>query len=302
MLYMLAVPASLAGVPEICVASPPNGEGRVDPACLYTASLTGVTRVYRVGGAHAVAALAYGTESVLPVIKLVGPGSRYVSAAKRIVSRTVDTGLPAGPSESMILADETANPRTTALDLLVEAEHGADSCALLVTPSERLAEQTAAHAGRYAEELPDQRRSFVREVFSRYGGILVVDSLEEGAELVNSFAPEHLQIRTREPFTVMGMIRNAGEILLGEHLPFSAANYSTGPNAVLPTGGAARSYSPVSVRDFMKFSSVVYAEEGGLRDLAPRVAALARYEDFPSHERAVTDRHGGGEEASDSDG
>ncbi len=290
MLYMLSVPAGIAGVPHVSVASPPNEDGSIDPGCLYTASLTGVTRVYRIGGAQAIAALAYGTESVDPVLKIVGPGSRYVSAAKRAVAHLIDTGLPAGPSESMILADGSGNPRTTALDLLVEAEHGADSCALLITDSQNFAERVAGYAGEFADELPDERRGFVSEVISRYGGILVVDSIEEGAALVNEFAPEHLQIRTAEPFATMESIRNAGEILIGEHLPFSAANYSTGPNAVLPTGGAAKTYSPVSVRDFMKFSSVIYAEEGGYRSMAPHVAALAEYEGFAAHERAVSRR------------
>jgi histidinol dehydrogenase len=291
MLYMLSVPAAIAGVPHVSVVSPPNRDGSIDPACLFTASLTGVSRVYRIGGAQAVAALAYGTESVEPVLKIIGPGSRYVSAAKRVVAHKVDTGLPAGPSESMILADGSGDPRTTALDLLVEAEHGADSCALLITDSQDFAEKVAGFAGEFADELPAERKAFVSEVVSRYGGVLVVDSIEEGAGLVNRFAPEHLQIRTAEPFSVMEMIRNAGEILLGEHLPFSAANYSTGPNAVLPTGGAAKTYSPVSVRDFMKFSSVIYAEEGGYRSMAPHVAALARYEGFAAHERAVGRRY-----------
>ncbi len=290
MLYMLAVPATVAGVPDISVVSPPNRDGCVDAACLYTARLTGVDRVYRIGGAHAIAALAYGSESVKPVVKLLGPGSRYVAAAKRIAAHRVDTGLLAGPSESMILADSTANPRTTALDLLVEAEHGADSCAILISDSQELADKVAEYAGAFADELPEERRAFVAEVMRRYGGVLVVDSIEEGAELINDFAPEHLQIRTAEPFAAMSLIRNAGEILLGEHLPFSAANYSAGPNAVLPTGGAAKSYSPVSVHDFMKVSSVVYAEESGYRDMAPHVARLAEYEGFAAHRNAVSRR------------
>ncbi|MFP4266605.1 MAG: histidinol dehydrogenase [Spirochaetaceae bacterium] len=290
MLYMLSVPADIAGVPNTAVASPPNPDGSVDPGCLYTAKITGVDRVYRIGGAQAIAALACGTESVQPVVKLLGPGSRYVTAAKRAVSPWVDTGLPAGPSESMILADDSADPRSTALDLLVEAEHGADSCALLITSSRKLAEDTAEYASKFAEELPRERRGFVEKVFSRYGGVLLVDSIEEGAELVNDFAPEHLQIRTCEPFTTMELIRNAGEILLGEHIPFSAANYSTGPNAVLPTGGAAKSFSPVSVMDFMKVSSVVYAEQRAFRKLAPQAALIAEYEGFAAHGKALTDR------------
>ena len=290
MLYMLAIPAVIAGVPEVQVITPPGPDGTVDPACLYTARLVGVSAVYRVGGAHGIAALAYGTESVPGVHKIVGPGSSIVTAAKRLVSSRVDIGLPAGPSESMILADESADPWNTALDLLVEAEHGADSCALMITSSRTLAEHVAAYCEELLQELPEERRRFVREVFARYGGILIAEDEAAGAEVINRFAPEHLQLRTADPFTTLSRITNAGEILLGEHLPFSAANYAAGVNAVLPTGGWARSYSPVSVRDFLKYSSVVYAERPAYDDFAPRVRRIAEYEGFAAHAAAVSKR------------
>ncbi len=288
MLYMLAIPAVIAGVPAVQVITPPGPDGTVDPACLYTARLVGVSAVFRVGGAHGIAALAYGTESIPRVHKIVGPGSSIVTAAKRLVSSRVDIGLPAGPSESMILADESADPWNTALDLLVEAEHGSDSCALLITPSRRLAEQVAAFCNELLQELPEKRRRFVEEVFDRYGGVLIADDEAAGAEIVNRFAPEHLQLRTAAPFTTLSRISNAGEILLGEHIPFSAANYAAGVNAVLPTGGWARSYSPVSVRDFLKYSSVVYAETPAYDDFAPRVRRIAEYEGFAAHAAAVS--------------
>jgi histidinol dehydrogenase len=210
----------------------------------------------------------------------------YVAAAKRIVSGIVDTGLPAGPSESIVLADETADPYTVALDLLIESEHGSDSSALLVSDSKALAEQVAVLIPKLAENLPEPRKGFVNDVFSGYGGIILTESREEACFVVNEFAPEHLQIQAAEPFAYLGRIENAGEILLGANVPFSAANYAAGPNAVLPTGGFAKTYSPVSVRDFMKFSSIVYATAEGYEAMKPHVTALADYEGFPAHANA----------------
>jgi histidinol dehydrogenase len=290
MLYMLAVPASIAGVERIVVVTPPNQDGSIDPACLYAAKLCGVTEVYRVGGAQAIAALALGTESIAPVIKLSGPGSMYVAAAKRLLSSKIDPGLPAGPSESIVLADDSADPEKVALDLLIEAEHGSDSSALLITDSEKLAESAAAIIRLKTEALQEPRKTFVRDVLSGYGGIVITDTIEEGADIINEFAPEHLQIKTKDPFDTLSLIRNAGEILLGENTPFSIANYSTGANAVLPTGGGAKTYSAVSVRDFIKYSSVVYATSGGLKDAAGHVKTLADYEGFITHGNALKDR------------
>ncbi|TFG63250.1 MAG: histidinol dehydrogenase [Spirochaetales bacterium] len=290
MLYMTAVPAALAGVERIVVVTPPNPGGSVDAACLYAAKISGVHAVYRIGGAQAIAALAYGTESIPKVAKIIGPGSAYVAAAKRLLQGIVDTGLPAGPSESVILADGTADPNLVALDLLIEAEHGPDSSALLITPSAKLAQETAKLLPGLADMLPEPRRGYVKEVFSRYGGIILAGSMEEAADIVNLFAPEHLQIQASDPKALLPLIRNAGEILLGSSTPFSAANYAAGPNAVLPTGGMARTWSPVSVRDFMKFSSVIEITAEGLKGMAPHVKALAEYEDFPAHKNAFTGR------------
>jgi histidinol dehydrogenase len=291
MLYMLAVPARVAGVEHVAVVTPPLEDGSVDPACLYAARLCGVDRVYRIGGAHAIAALAYGTESVEAVSKIVGPGSSYVAAAKREVAGVVDTGLPAGPTESIVLADGNADPWKVSLDLMVEAEHGSDSQALLVTPSLPLAEAVREVIPELAAQTPEPRRGFLEDVFSGYGGIIKSDSMEEAAEIVNAFAPEHLQIQTREPYETLGLIRHAGEILLGEHSVFSLANYATGANAVLPTGGTARTWSPVSVRDFTKRSSVVHVTEAGYETLRDRVIALADYEGFYTHAQALRRRN-----------
>lgn len=290
MLYMLAVPAAIAGVKRIVVVTPPNPDGSIDPACLYAAKLCGVHEVYRVGGAQAIAALALGTESIQPVVKLSGPGSMYVAAAKRLLSSQVDPGLPAGPSESVVLADAAADPFKVAIDLIIEAEHGSDSSALLITPSTELAQKAAKIIAEKTAKLPEPRKTFVEDVMSGYGGIIITETIEEGAEIVNTFAPEHLQIQTADPFDTLSLIENAGEILLGDKVPFSVANYSTGANAVLPTGGGAKTYSAVSVRDFIKYSSVVYTTEKGLKDAAVHVKALADYEGFITHGNALTDR------------
>ena len=290
MLYMLGVPATVAGVPRITVLTPPNGDGSVDPACLYTAEMCGIDEVYRFGGAHGVSAMALGTETVNPVTKIIGPGSMYVTAAKRLLSDTVDVGLPAGPSESAVLADGKADPYLLAIDLLTEAEHGADSSAVLVCTDERVARKAAEYLSAEIEKLPQPRKDFVSAVFSGYGAIITTDSIEEAAEIVNLYAPEHLQVQCHEPFDVLPLIRNAGEIILGDTTPFSAANYAVGANAVLPTGGRARTYSPVSVRDFMKYSSIIYATKAGNALLAEHVAVLAEYEGFPAHKKAVQTR------------
>lgn len=292
MLYMTAVPAIVAGVPRICVVTPPSADGSVDAACLYAAKQCGIDEVYRVGGAQAIAALAYGTESISPVVKLTGPGSRYVTAAKQLLYGTVDVGLPAGPSESILLADDTADPYTTALDLITEAEHGSDSSALLITPSAELADAVETVLPRLVDLLPSQRKEFVTNVLSGYGGIIQTSTIDEAVVLVNKLATEHLKIVTKNPFETEKAIRNAGEIILGEGTPFSAANYSIGPNAVLPTGGSAKTFSGVSVRDFVKYSSLIYTTEDGYDSLSRVVPLIADYEGFSAHKNAFVLRKG----------
>jgi len=290
MVYMQAVPARIAGVKRIVLVTPPQPDGSIDPACLYAARLCGVHEIYKTGGPQALAALAYGTTSIAPVVKVNGPGSMYIAAAKRLLAGKIDVGLPAGPSESAILADGSAKPWKVALDLMVEAEHGSDSCALLVTTDEDLARQTALYIGAFAERLPEPRKTFVRDVFSGYGAIIVCQSLEEGASIINDFAPEHLSIQTEEPFATLSLITNASEILLGENLPFSGANYACGPNAILPTGGKAKTWGPTGVRDFMKYNSVIFATGQGYDALKAPVTTLADYEGFPSHADAFRKR------------
>ncbi len=289
MLYMLAVPASLAGVRSVSILTPPGDKGEIDAACLYAASICGVRTVYRLGGAHGVAAAAYGTETVQPVDKIVGPGGMYVTAAKRLVSDIVDIGLPAGPSESMIIADG-GDAWTVALDLATEAEHGSDSAALLVTPDTQLASEVARALGELIDEAPEPRKTFLRDVFSGYGGVFTVGSIDDAIALANEYAPEHLQIRTADPAKTAARITNAGEILLGRYTPFTLANYAAGANAVLPTGGKARTWSSVSVRDFMKYSTIVEINNAGYDAMKSHVERLAEYEDFPQHAAALRRR------------
>jgi histidinol dehydrogenase len=290
MMLMLAVPAQVAGVKKIVVCTPPDQHGKVEPVSLVTARMAGVSEVYKLGGVQALAAIAYGTETVAKVDKLIGPCSIYGAAAKRLLSGIVDVGLPAGPSESIVLADETTDPRLAALDLLIEAEHGSDSAALLVTHSETVAQQALHYINHYLDQLPPWRKKFCEDGLGSYGGILLTDSLQASLDFINDYAPEHLEILVADPFRLLGKIDNAGEILLGPHTPSSAATYAIGVNAVLPTGGFARSYSAVSVFDFLKRSTLAYLTPEGLEHVKETVTTLADYEDFPAHALAIRER------------
>lgn len=289
-MLMLATPAVVAGVPRVMVVTPPAPSGKADAASLVAAEVCGITDVYVVGGMQAIAALAYGTATIPKVDKVVGPGSSYVSAAKRLLFGTLDVGLPAGPSESIILADETVDPRLAALDLLVEAEHGPESAAILVTHSREVAEQALKVLPEYIAELPEWRQQFINNVLANYGGILVTDSLQQSIQFVNDYAPEHLEVLTAEPFVVLQQIKNAGEILLGAMTPIPTANYCLGLNAILPTGGFARTFSSVSVWDFLKRSGVGYLSREGYQQLNRITATLADYEGFPAHAMAIRKR------------
>ncbi len=290
-MLMLAIPAKVAKVPRVVVVTPPRPDGKADAASLVAAEVAGVDDVYVVGGMQAIAAVAYGTETVPRVDKVIGPGSSYVSAAKRLLYGTLDVGLPAGPSESIILADETIDPRLAALDLLVEAEHGPDSAAILVTHSTEVAEKALDVLPEYIAELPQWRREFVENVLSNYGGIILTNSLDESIQFVNDYAPEHLEVLTKEPFVTLNRIQNAGEILLGPMTPIPTANYCLGLNAILPTGGFARTFSSVSVWDFLKRSGIGYLSEEGYDRLQGITAKLADYEGFPAHAMAIRKRN-----------
>jgi histidinol dehydrogenase len=292
-MYMLATPASIAGVPRIVVCTPPGPGGEVDPATLVAADLCGAHEMYRVGGAQAIAALAYGTGSIRRVHKITGPGSGIVTAAKRLLYGTVDIGLPAGPSESITLADGSANPELIARDLLIEAEHGPDSSSLLVTDSQSLVEAVLALLPDKMAALPEWRQNFCRTVFEGSqgtGGIVLAADMRTAVDFVNEYAPEHLEVQVREPFALLPQLKNAGEILIGRYTPFCTGNYCVGTNAVLPTGGFAHTYSCTSVYDFLKRTGIAYLTQEGYASLSETTRRLADFEGFPAHANAVTER------------
>ncbi len=288
-MMMTTIPAVVAGVPEIIVLTPPTPEGGIDAASLFAAKEAGVTRVFRVGGAVAVAAAAYGTASIPKVAKIVGPGSPWVVAAKRHLADRIDTGLPAGPSESIVLADATANPDIAALDLLIEAEHGPDSSAYLVTDSREIAEQAMARLPELIANLGTERRGYVEAVLGgKCGGIVLAPSWAEAVRFTNDYAPEHLGILSAEPWQHLGSITDAGEILLGENTPMTIANFCLGPDCVLPTGGWARTFSALGVQDFMKRTSLGHVTRAGFDEPAQHARVLATYEGFEAHAQALS--------------
>ncbi|MBK8158695.1 MAG: histidinol dehydrogenase [Rhodospirillaceae bacterium] len=287
---MTTIPAVVAGVKNICVVTPPGPDGKIDAATLVAARLAGVDKVYKCGGAQGVAAVAYGTETVPKCAKIVGPGSPYVVAAKRLLADVIDPGIPAGPSESIIFADATVDGRLAALDLLVEAEHGPDSSAYLVTPSLKVAEAAIKALPDYWAKMSEQRVAFSSAVLmGRSGGVVLTPDVDSAMAFINDYAPEHLEILSDEPFAYLGRIENAGEVLLGKHTPVTLGNFVLGPNAVLPTSRAAMTHSPLSVFDYMKRISVGYVTSAGYPELARHARVLATYEGFDAHANAVSE-------------
>jgi histidinol dehydrogenase len=286
---MTTIPAKVAGVPEIVIVTPPGPDGRIDAATLVAARMSGIGKVYKAGGAQGVAAVAYGTETIPRCAKIIGPGSPWVGAAKRLVSHLIDTGTPAGPSELIVLADDTADGRVAGLDLLIESEHGPDSSAYLVTWSRRVAEEALAAIPEYWKQMGEQRVDFSSSVLSgAIGGIVLAPDEKAAIAFVNDYAPEHLEVLSKEPFRYLGDLHHAGEILLGEHTPVTLGNFVIGPNHVLPTGGWARTGSALSVFDFMKRTSIAYVTSAGYPELARHAHALATYEGFEAHANAVS--------------
>jgi len=284
---MNVLPAKVAGVPEIVLVTPPATGGRegIDPYILVAAAEAGVTEMYRVGGAQAVAALAYGTATIPAVDKICGPGNIYVALAKRAVYGAVDIDSIAGPSEIVVLADDSADPRYVAADMLSQAEHDEMASAVLVTPSQVLADAVAAELERQVAELP--RVDIARRSLAQYGAILVVRDLEDGLDVVNKLAPEHLEVMTDDPLGLLGKIETAGAIFIGPYSSEPVGDYFAGPNHILPTNGTARFSSPLNVDDFLKKSSLIrYSKEALLRDAAG-IATLARHEGLEGHARAV---------------
>jgi len=284
---MNVIPAQVAGVPEIVMVTPPatGGTEGIDPYILVAAAEAGVTEIYRVGGAQAIAALAYGTESIARVDKICGPGNIYVALAKREVYGLVDIDSLAGPSEIVVLADETADPEYVAADLLSQAEHDELASAILVSTSERLAEYVAAEVERQLSELP--RETIARASIENYGAIIVTGSIEEGIEVVNRLAPEHLEVMVQNPTDYLGLIENAGAIFLGPYSSEPVGDYFAGPNHIIPTNGTARFASPVDVDDFIKKSSLIQYSKQALLQNASTIMELARREGLEGHARAI---------------
>lgn len=282
---MNALPAAVAGVKEIVMVSPPRADGTLLPEVLVAAAEAGVTEVYKVGGAQGIAALAYGTEQILPVDKITGPGNIYVTLAKKQVFGIVDIDMLAGPSEILILADEGGRPEELAADLLSQAEHDRLASAILVSPSREILEQTVSEVERQLKDLP--RAEIARTSWETYGAAILVQDLKEGMDLANKIAPEHFEMVVKDPYTWLGQVRNVGAVFLGRYSPEPVGDYFAGPNHVLPTGGTARFYSPLNVDTFMKKVSVIgYSEEALKRD-AQQIALLARSEGLEAHARAV---------------
>ncbi|MDP4156832.1 MAG: histidinol dehydrogenase [Bacillota bacterium] len=286
---MNVVPAHVAGVKRIVMVSPPDKEtGKLPPAVLVAAKEAGVKEIYKVGGAQAIAALAYGTESIQPVDKITGPGNIFVALAKKEVFGDVDIDMIAGPSEIAVLADDTAYADEVAADLLSQAEHDPRACSVLVTPSLKLAEAVAAEVDKQLAVLP--RREIAQSSIEDYGAIYVTADLEEAIATVNQLAPEHLEIVVENAMEVIGKIHHAGAIFVGRYSSEPVGDYFAGPNHVLPTNGTARFSSPLNVDDFQKKSSVIIYSEKALKDNAAKIAQFARMEGLEAHARAVEAR------------
>ena len=286
---MLSIPAQVAGVKDVCIITPPGPDGKVDDATLVAARMAGVSKVYKAGGAQGIAAVAFGTQTIAKACKVVGPGSPWVGAAKRLLSHLIDTGTPAGPSEVIILADDSVSGKLAGLDLLVEAEHGPDSSAYLVTWSKRVAEEAMAAIPEYWKQMGPLRVEYSGTVLAGpMGGIVLARDEADAIAFCNEYAAEHLEVLSKEPFQYLGRLEHAGEILLGEHTPTTLGNYVIGPNHCLPTSGWAKTSSAVSVFDFLKRTSIAYVTSKGYPELAKHAHVLASYEGFDGHANAVS--------------
>lgn len=284
---MTAVPAKIAGVPRIVVASPSDAQGKVNPLVLVACDVCGVDEVYKVGGAQAIAALAYGTDTIKPVRKIMGPGSKYVTMAKVLVSQDVAIDMPAGPSEVLVLADQYADSRLIAYDMISQAEHGTDSVAVLITTSDRLAAQVQEQLGKLAASAP--RADKIADSLSKYSFIVTCTSMDEAVELTNEFAAEHLEVIAKDAKALSERLV-AGLILLGPYSPVPLSDYASGTNHVLPTGGFAKSFSGLSAIDYMRRVSIAECSREGLEKVRSQVKVLTDTENLPNHSKAINAR------------
>lgn len=287
---MNVIPAKLAGVPNIAITTPPQADGKVNPYVLVAAAEAGVSVVYKVGGAQAVAALAYGTESIHKVAKIVGPGNAYVACAKKWVYGEVAIDMIAGPSEICVVADETAVPSYVAADLLSQAEHDERATAICITTSEKFATELQDEVTKQTETA--DRKEIIETSLQDHGRIIVVDSLAEAFELVNELAPEHLQLMVENPLEQVQYIQNAGAIFLGNYSPESLGDYLAGPNHTLPTSGTATFSSPLGVYDFVKKTSIIHYSEQALQDVAEHIITIANAEGLTAHAQSIQKRKG----------
>jgi len=282
---MNVMPAKVAGVDEIIMVTPPGKNGKVSPNTLVAAKEAGVNKIYKVGGAQAIAALAYGTESIPKVDKIVGPGNIYVALAKKAVYGHVSIDSIAGPSEILVVADETANPRYVAADLLSQAEHDELASAILVTTSEKLAHEVSDQVDGFLKEL--SRAEIISKSLDNYGYILLADTMEDVIDVANEIASEHLEIQTKNPFEVMTKIRNAGAIFIGEYASEPLGDYFAGPNHILPTNGTAKFFSPLSVDDFIKKSSIISYSREALQKVHKDIESFAKAEQLTAHANSI---------------
>ena len=282
---MNVMPAKVAGVDEIIMVTPPGKNGKVSPNTLVAAKEAGVDKIYKVGGAQAIAALAYGTESIPKVDKIVGPGNIYVALAKKAVYGHVSIDSIAGPSEILVVADETANPRYVAADLLSQAEHDELASAILVTTSEKLAHEVSDQVDGFLKEL--SRADIISKSLDNYGYILLADTMEDVIDVANEIASEHLEIQTKNPFEVMTKIRNAGAIFIGEYASEPLGDYFAGPNHILPTNGTAKFFSPLSVDDFIKKSSIISYSREALQKVHTDIESFAKAEQLTAHANSI---------------
>jgi histidinol dehydrogenase len=281
---MASIPAKVAGVKEVVMVTPPQ-EGGISPAVLVAADLAGVGRIFQIGGVQAIAALAYGTETVPKVDKIVGPGNRYVAAAKRAVYGVVDIDMVAGPSEIVIISDEETSPSFVAADLISQAEHDEMALAILITPSERLGREVKEEVKRQLASL--KRRKIAQASLSRRGAVLIVRDLEEAVALANRIAPEHLELAVSKPLLLAKGVRHAGALFIGPYTPEAIGDYLAGPNHILPTAGTARFSSPLGVEDFLKRTSVIGFTQGALKRFEGDVKRFTEWEGLEGHYRAV---------------
>lgn len=285
---MSAIPAQIAGCKEIVMCSPPRGNGQIPAPTLVTADIIGLTRIFKIGGAQAIGAMTYGTESIPKVYKIFGAGNSYVTAAKMLALETISIDMPAGPSEVFVIADETANPRFIAADLLADAEHGEDSACVLITTSKKVAKRTIEEIEKQLPNLETQLRAC--ESIKKYGLFAIVNSIDEAIIFTNEYAPEHLEIMTKNPELVVKKITNAGSVFLGNWTSKAAGDYATGANHILPTGGMTKMYAPLGVDSYGKWMQVQKCTKSGLRRIKNTIEIIAQVEKLPAHKNSVSIR------------